>query len=269
MPVDHYENFPVASWLLPEHLRQPVAVIYWFARNADDMADEGSLEPAERLFRLGVYRAELRGIGVGTNSEDPLFQRLAGVIKEHQLPLALFEDLLDAFTQDVTKTRYADFPDLLKYCQRSANPVGRLLLRLYRAETPQNLKYSDAICTSLQLINHWQDVAIDWRKGRIYVPQEDLLRFSVGEAQIDAGRADQNWQALMRFQVERARRLMLEGAPLGRRLAGRIGLELRMIIAGGMRILEKIEGVGYDVFRRRPVLTSTDWPLVLWRALRS
>ena len=269
MPVDHYENFPVASWLLPAHLRQPVAAIYWFARNADDMADEGALEPAERLFRLASYRAELRGIAAGASSQDPLFQRLAGVIAEHQLPLALFEDLLDAFTQDVTRTRYADFSDLLKYCQRSANPVGRLLLKLYRSETPRNLIYSDAICTSLQLINHWQDVGIDWRKGRIYLPQEDLLRFSVSEVQIAAGRADQNWRTLMQFQVERARRMMLEGAPLGRLLPGRIGLELRMIIAGGLRILEKIEKVGYDVFQRRPVLTASDWPPILWRALRT
>ena len=269
MPVDHYENFPVASWLLPGHLRQPVAAIYWFARNADDMADEGSFEPAERLFRLGVYRTELRGIAAGASSQDPLFQRLTGVIAEHQLPLALFEDLLDAFTQDVTRTRYANFSDLLNYCQRSANPVGRLLLRLYRAESPQHLSYSDAICTSLQLINHWQDVGIDWRKGRIYLPQEDLARFSVSEAHIAEGRVDQHWHALMQFQVERARRMMLEGSPLGRLLPGRIGMELRMIIAGGLRILEKIEKVGYDVFQHRPVLTATDWPPILWRALKT
>ncbi|MBI5921777.1 MAG: squalene synthase HpnC [Betaproteobacteria bacterium] len=269
MPVDHYENFPVASWLLPEHLRQPVAAIYWFARNADDMADEGAFEPAERLRLLDAYRNELRRIAGGASSADPLFQRLAGVIAEHQLPLGLFDDLLDAFTQDVTQTRYADFSDLLKYCQRSANPIGRLLLRLYRAETPQHLSYSDAICTSLQLINHWQDVGIDWGKGRIYLPREDMARFSVSEAHIAEGRVDRHWRALMQFQVERARRVMYAGAPLGRLLPGRIGLELRMIIAGGLRILEKIERVGYDVFHRRPALTTTDWPLLLWRSLRT
>ncbi|MFA7270987.1 MAG: squalene synthase HpnC [Sterolibacterium sp.] len=267
MSVDHYENFPVASWLLPQHLRAPVAAIYWFARTADDIADEGELESAERLRRLDRYRAELNGIAVGAPTQDPIFQRLGRVIAEHQLPLALFGDLLDAFSQDISQTRYASFTELMAYCRRSADPVGRLLLRLYRAETPQHLVYSDAICSALQLINHWQDIGIDWAKGRLYLPQEDLARFAVSEEQIAGGKVDENWRALMRFQVGRARSLMLAGAPLGRALPGRIGLELRLMIAGGLRILEKIEAVGYDVFRSRPNLTATDWPLMLWRAL--
>ncbi|MCX7172215.1 MAG: squalene synthase HpnC [Proteobacteria bacterium] len=267
MPAEHYENFPVASWLLPRHLRAPVAAIYWFARSADDIADEGEFDHAERLRRLDHYRTELDGIAAGTASLEPLFQRLGGVAAEHQLPLGLFNDLLDAFTQDVTQTRYANFAELMAYCRRSANPIGRLLLHLYQAEGPENLVYSDAICSSLQLINHWQDIGIDWDKGRVYLPQEDLARFAVSEAQIDDGRVDDHWRALLRFQVERARQMMQAGAPLGGRLPGRIGLELRMIIAGGLRILEKIEAVGYDVFRFRPVLTPTDWPLLLWRAL--
>ena len=267
MPVEHYENFPVASWLLPRHLRAPVAAIYWFARNADDIADEGEFEPAERLRRLEHFHTELQRIAAGDASLEPLFQRLGGAIAAHGLPLALFENLLDAFTQDVTLTRYANFEELMAYCRLSANPVGRLLLRLYQAETPQNLADSDAICSSLQLINHWQDIGIDWQKGRIYLPREDLQRFGVSEAQIAGGSVDENWRVLLRFQVERARQMMLAGAPLGRRLPGRIGLELRLIIAGGLRILEKIEAVGYDVFRSRPLLTPTDWPLLLWRAL--
>ena len=266
MPVDHYENFPVASWLLPRQLRAAVSAIYWFARSADDIADEGNLEPIERLRRLDAYRVELRGITAGATTQNPIFQRLGRAVAEHQLPLEPFGDLLDAFSQDVTQTRYADFAELLAYCRRSANPVGRLLLRLYRAESPQNLAYSDSICSSLQLINHWQDIAIDWAKGRLYLPQDDLARFAVTEAQIASAAADQNWRSLLRFQVERARAMMLAGAPLGRQLPGRIGLEMRLIIAGGLRILEKIEAVGYDVFRSRPTLTVFDWPLLLWRA---
>ncbi|MBI3524450.1 MAG: squalene synthase HpnC [Betaproteobacteria bacterium] len=267
MPVDHYENFPVASWLLPPHLRTPVAAIYWFARSADDIADEGDLPAAERLQQLDRYRAELAGIAAGAATQDVIFQRLGGAAAAYDLPLPLLSDLLDAFTQDVQKTRYADFAELLEYCRRSANPVGRLLLRLYRAESPQQLAWSDAICSSLQLINHWQDIGIDYAKGRIYLPQEDLARFNVSEAQIASATVDANWRALLRYQVERARRMMHAGAPLGRSLPGRIGLELRLIMAGGLRILEKIEGVDYDVFHRRPVLKPLDWPLLMWRAL--
>jgi len=269
MPVDHYENFPVASWLLPRHLRAPVAAIYWFARSADDIADEGDLPVAERLRRLDRYRAELAGIAAGEATQDVIFQRLGSAVVAYALPLPLFSDLLDAFTQDVQKTRYADFAELMEYCRRSANPVGRLLLRLYRAENPQQLAWSDAICSSLQLINHWQDIGIDYAKGRIYLPQEELARFGVSEAQIANATVNTNWRALLRYQVERARQMMHAGAPLGRSLHGRIGLELRLMMAGGLRILEKIEAVDYDVFRRRPVLQPLDWPLLLWRAVRA
>lgn len=268
MGIEHYENFPVASLLLPAGLRAPVEAIYAFARNADDFADEGTLTPEQRLRALGRYCGELDAIERGETSADPVFVRLGAVISRHRLPLQPFRDLLDAFTQDVTQTRYADFGQLSDYCRRSANPVGRLLLRLFNHDTPANLAHSDAICTALQLINHWQDVAIDWkRNGRLYLPQDELARFGVSEAQIAAARCNEPWRALMRFQVERARQLMLEGAPLGRALPGRIGLEIRAIIAGGLRILEKIEAVDYDVFRRRPALTAFDWPLLVWRAL--
>jgi squalene synthase HpnC len=267
MPVDHYENFPVASWLLPHRLREPVSAIYGYARSADDIADEGEFDDQERLSRLDRYRGELAKLASGTASEDAIFLCLSAAIAKHDLPLAPFSDLLDAFSQDVVKKRYADFAELMDYCRRSANPVGRLLLRLYRAESEEQLKWSDAICSSLQLINHWQDVSLDLARGRIYLPQEDLARFAVTEAQLISGRVDENWRALMRFEVDRARTMMLSGAPRARSLPGRIGLELKLIVAGGLRILEKIEAAGYDVFRRRPVLTLLDWPLLLGRAL--
>jgi squalene synthase HpnC len=269
MSVEHYENFPVASWLLPRPLHAPVTALYGFARSADDIADEGDLTAAERLRQLDAYSSELERIAAGETSQQPLFQRLASAVRMHDLPLPLLHDLLDAFRQDITQTRYADYTSLLDYCRRSANPVGQLLLCLYRAQTPQNLIGSDAICTALQLINHWQDVAIDRAKSpaRIYLPQEDLARYGVSEQQIFDGVTDHRWRALMRFEVDRARTLMLSGAPLARALPGRIGLELRLIVSGGLRILESIEAVDYDVFQHRPQLGKLDSLRLLWRAL--
>lgn len=267
---DHYENFPVASLLLPAPLRPAVAAIYSFARTADDFADEGDLPPAERLRQLDAYRAELDRIERGEPTGHPVFLRLRPHIEAHGLPLQLFRDLLDAFAQDVVKDRYASFAELLDYCRRSADPVGRLLLHLFGAATPANLHRSDAICSALQLINHWQDVGIDLGKGhngRIYLPQDDMNRFNVTENDLRCRRASADFRALMGFQVERARALMLEGAPLGRALPGRIGLEIRAIVAGGLRILAKIEAAGYDVFNNRPVLGPFDWPRILWKAL--
>ena len=265
----HYENFPVASILLPAPLREPVAAIYAFARSADDFADEGDLPATERLALLDGYRRELDAVANGAPTQHPIFLRLRPVIGRYDLPLQLFRDLLDAFAQDVAKTRYADFAELMDYCRRSANPVGRLLLHLFGAATPENLRQSDAVCSALQLINHWQDVGIDAAKPmpRIYLPQDELARFNVAEDAILRRAASADFFSLMRFQVERARALMLEGTPLGRRLPGRIGLEIRAIVAGGLRILDKIEAVGYDVFSRRPVLGALDWPLVMGRAL--
>lgn len=263
MSVEHYENFPVASLLLPRRLRKPVAAIYHFARAADDIADEGDTPDAERLQQLDDFRAELRRIETNEAPLTPLFRNLAAEIAEHALPLPPFHDLLDAFSQDVVKKRYADFDDLLDYCRRSANPVGNLLLHLYGEAGEVNLKYSDAICTALQLINFWQDVAKDWVIDRVYLPQDDLARFGVKEAQIAQGIADDNWRALMDFEVERARAMMLYGKPLGSILTGRIGLEMRMIIQGGLRILDKLEAADYDMFNRRPVLRPLDWVIML------
>ena len=261
MPVDHYENFPVASLLLPRALRNPVEIIYRFARSADDFADEGSDPDDVRLARLDAYRRELAA------PQSPLFHDIARIVREHDLPLGLFQDLLSAFAQDVTKKRYADFADVLDYCRRSANPVGRLLLHLFKRTSETDLERSDAVCTALQLINFWQDVDIDFAKGRIYLPQDEMARHGVSERHIAEQRCDAAWQSLLRFQVERSRDMILRGQPLGRSLPGRIGLEIRATIQGGLRILEKIERANYDVFRRRPVLRALDWPLLLARAV--
>ena len=276
MPVEHYENFPVASLLLPARLREPVEAIYAFARSADDVADEGDAPPIARLARLHDYQLALEACAHGHPVHDrslaPLFERLGRAIAAHGLPLQPFRDLLDAYMQDVGKTRYRDFDELRDYCRRSADPVGRLMLHLYGAATAENLKRSDAICTSLQLINFWQDVAVDWRKRRIYLPQDDMARFGVDEATLDGmartvAPVTANWQALLAFEVQRARAMMLDGAPLARALPGRIGWELRLVVLGGLRILERIEAVGYDVFRHRPTLGRNDWLRLGWRAL--
>ena len=266
MSVGHYENFPVASLLLPACLREPVALIYRFARSADDFADEGDDAPEVRLRKLSRYREDLRRIADGETPSEPLFRELAGTVRDHALPLALFGDLLDAFAQDVTRQRYPSYGELLDYCRRSANPVGRLLLHLFKRTTDSELAQSDAVCSALQLINFWQDVGLDFAKGRIYLPQDEMARHGVTERHIAEKRCDGAWRALMKFEIERTRRLMLAGAPLGRALPGRIGLEIRATIQGGLRILQKIENARYDVFRKRPVLRALDWPLVLLKA---
>ena len=270
VPVDHYENFPVASWLLPQHLRKPIEVIYAFARTADDFADEGTLSTEERFSLLDGFERQLDLIECGGMSKLTLFQDLAATIKQHQLPLQLFRDLLSAFKQDVTKTRYADFDEVIDYCRRSANPIGRLLLHLNRQTEAENFARSDAICSALQLINHWQDVALDWRKndgGRVYLPLNDLARFGLSECDI-AGQTDSTaWYNMMAFQCDRARKMMHFGAPLGNILHGRMGVELRIIIAGGIAILDKIGAVHGDVFRHRPVMTKWDWLKIGPRAI--
>jgi squalene synthase HpnC len=263
MSVDHYENFPVASILMPRRLRKPVAAIYHFARAADDIADEGDLSDEERLGQLDEFRAELSRIAGNETPLTPLFQDLAAAVRQHALPMQPLYDLLDAFSQDVVKKRYANFDELLHYCRRSANPVGNLLLHLYGEATPVNIAYSDAICTSLQIINFWQDVYRDYTIGRIYLPMDEMAKFGVKEVQIALGNADDAWCKLMKFQVDRARAMMISGKPLGTILTGRIGLEMRMIIAGGLRILDKLEKAEYDMFSHRPVLKPFDWVIML------
>ncbi|WP_028535740.1 squalene synthase HpnC [Paludibacterium yongneupense] len=267
MSVSHYENFPVGSVLLPRHLREAVHAIYRFARYADDVADEGDLDAAGRLAELGRLEAGLDAIARGDTGLEPLFADLAAAVARHALPLAPFYDLLSAFRQDVVQTRYRTFAEVIDYCRRSANPVGRLMLALYGENDSRSIAMADGICSALQLINFLQDVAIDEKKGRIYLPQDDLARYGIAENGLGADVP--GWRPMMLQQIERARRMLQGGAPLGKRLHGRIGLELRLVILGGERILQKLHRSGGDVWNARPVLTWRDWLYMLWRALRA
>lgn len=282
MPVDHYENFPVASWLLPKRLRKPIQHIYRFARCADDLADEGDHSAAWRLEALQDYALQLDYIAEQQLAEKgqaelaPIFAPLQAVIHQYQLPLQPFYDLLSAFRQDVHIKRYNSYIELLDYCRRSADPVGRLLLCLYQEHRPSSLTMADAICTGLQLTNFWQDVAIDWAKDRVYIPQEELQRFALDESVIAqqaqgkplAPQEQLRWQQLLQAQIDYARQLLNQGKPLCQRLPGRIGWELRLIIQGGLRILEKLEQVQFDMFRHRPIIRKRDSLLLLVRAFR-
>ena len=267
MSAAHYENFPVASFLLPRRLRPAVLAIYRFARAADDIADEGDATPAQRLQALDSFERALDGIAAGRPPAAPPYPDLAAAVARHALPLEPFRDLLSAFRQDVTTRRYPVYADLLEYCRRSANPIGRLLLQLYGTASAPNLARSDAICTALQLVNFWQDIAVDWRKDRVYLPQEDLDRFGVSEAQIDSARCDDGWRALLRFETGRARSLLVSGQPLTAALPWRLALELRGVLAGGHRILDGIDAARGDVFRHRPRLARGDWAIIACHAV--
>lgn len=250
--MDHYENFPVASWLCPPALRAPILALYGFARTADDLADEGEASAVQRLQALEQYREDLRRVWQNPQTRSDRWPEVfAALAREHltwSFPLTWLEDLLDAFEQDVVYTRdqrtYRDRAELLDYCRRSANPVGRLLLHLVQVKDAESLAMSDAICTSLQLINFWQDLSVDLPRGRHYLPDG----------------------ASLTEELSFARRLMEQGAPLVRRLPGRFGWELRMVVQGGLRILDKSQRV--DTRWVRPVVSAWDAPLLLWRALR-
>jgi squalene synthase HpnC len=271
--VDHYENFPVASWLCPPRLRPPIAAIYWFARTADDIADEGEAPAAQRLGDLAAYRAALLAAAAGHPSEawSPVFRPLARAIADHRLPLGPLQDLLSAFEQDVAKTRdgagYADRTELVDYCRRSADPVGRLLLHLYGVGDAGSLARSDRVCTALQLINFWQDIGQDLARGRRYLPAADCAAHGIDpDRPHDAPREAR--VALVRALCAWAREVMLEGAPLVHRIPGRAGWELRLVVQGGLRILDRIEALGFDTFHARPKLGGADALPVLWRAVR-
>ncbi|BCM24987.1 squalene synthase HpnC [Methyloradius palustris] len=263
----HYENFPVASILLPMRLRKPIGLIYAFARQADDFADEGDLTPEQRLELLNGFKLELDKIANNQASESALFTAIKAMVTEYDLPLAPFYDLLDAFSQDVVKSRYQNFGEVIDYCRRSANPVGRLLLHLYGYATPRNIGLGDAICSALQIINFLQDVAIDYKKDRIYFPLDEMEKYKVTEKQIANGETHGTWPMFMEFEIDRARRLLQSGAPLGLVLPGRIGLEMRMIIAGGERILHKLHKSRGDIYSQRPVLNTRDWLYMGYRAI--
>lgn len=271
MSVDHYENFPVASLLCPPALRPAVAAIYHFARTADDIADEGNAPPAQRLADLSAYRAELqaayRGGAIASARWPQVFGPLRTALARHALPADLLADLLSAFEQDVVRDAYVDRADLLDYCRRSANPVGRLMLHLYGIGGAQALRQSDAICSALQLANFWQDLGVDTRRGRLYVPASDCARRGVDPASLLAQRDAPNVRALVADVVEWARALMRDGAPLVHAVPGRAGWELRLVVQGGLRILEKIAALDFATLHTRPRLRWYDAPLLLWRAL--
>ena len=268
--VDHYENFPVASWLCPPHLRPAIAAIYWFARTADDLADEGDAPAEARLEDLAAYRADLMAVARGAPTSQRwagVFNNLRPVITRFALPVNLLADLLSAFEQDVVKQRYASDAELLDYCRRSANPVGRLLLHLYGVRDAAALQESDCICTALQLINFWQDLSVDIPRGRIYLPADAWQRHGVTEAQLLALDDSPDAINLIAACARSARATMLKGSQLPRQVPGRAGWELRLVVQGGLRILDKINALGFNTFKTRPKLGRWDFVVMGWRAL--
>ncbi|MDR2154154.1 MAG: squalene synthase HpnC [Burkholderiaceae bacterium] len=276
--ISHYENFPVASWLCPPRLRAPIAAIYHFARTADDLADEGNACADERLAQLAAFRRDLHavaGASAPSTRWPRVFAPLAAQMRVFALPVQPLDDLLSAFVQDVIKTRdgagYVDLSELLDYCRRSANPIGRLLLCLYGVQDEQALRQSDAICTALQCINFWQDLSVDIPRGRYYLPLAECAAHGVAISRpardFAALRASAQTASLIAALVSHVRHTMLQGAPLALRLPGRAGWELRAVVQGGLRTLDKIAALGAGVLQRRPVLGKADAPRVLWRML--
>ncbi len=263
----HYENFPVASLLIPRQSRGHIAAIYAFARIADDYADEGSVPPDERLRNLDEWERRLDRAIAG-QPDHLVLLAIADTMESTGIEEKPLKDLLSAFRQDVTKERYATFQEVLDYCSRSANPVGRMVLGVFGEETPENIALSDEICTALQLTNFWQDISIDIRKPRLYLPLEDLERFGYTEQDLQSGIASERFRELMRFQVDRTEEMFRKGNPLSDRVAV-LRRELQLTWWGGMTILRKIRRLDYDVLRIRPRITPGDVPLLLARAFFS
>ncbi|MES2889666.1 MAG: squalene synthase HpnC [Pseudomonadota bacterium] len=274
--TDHYENFPVASLLCPARLRPAIGAIYAFARTADDLADEGEATPQQRLDDLKAYRVDLLAAAQGQPPAGSrwraVFDPLAATLSTFQLPLAPLTDLLSAFEQDVTKQHYRDSMELLDYCRRSANPVGRLLLHLYGVHDARALAQSDAICTALQLANFWQDLSVDVSRQRLYVPLSECDRAGVDPQALAAGQDSPLVRHLVRQLVRWTRGMMLDGAALPHTLAAhagwRVGMELRLVVQGGLRILDRIEANGYDSLQRRPALGPRDVVWMVWQSFR-
>jgi hydroxysqualene synthase len=272
--LNHYENFPVASWLCPARLRPPIAAIYAFARTADDIADEGDQTSGQRLDELASFRGQLFAAGRGTPHHGrwpEVFVPLGAMIAQFKLPVGLLSDLLDAFVQDVRKTAdgagYDTREELFDYCRRSANPVGRLLLHLYGVTDEASLRESDDICTALQLTNFWQDLGSDIGRGRYYLPRQDCAAHGVSQDDILALHQTDNAATLIAAHVYLARATMQKGSQLVKKIPGRAGWELRLVVQGGLRILEKIEAMNFATLRARPKLTRQDMPIMLWRAI--
>jgi phytoene synthase len=279
MARSHYENFPVASRLLPAAMRPHVAAVYAFARVADDIADEGDMSPAarreglrrwqDRVHRAAAARSEDgRVIDRSPRDRDDLIALALGhSIRSFDLPLSLFDDLLSAFDQDTMTTRYASWSDVLDYCRRSANPVGRLVLRIagYRDEALN--RSSDALCTALQLTNFWQDFGRDWRAGRLYIPRDEQNATGAGEADLEGGHMTVAWTETLAAATARTRQMFWAGRDVCDGVSGRLGLELRFTWLGGTRVLEHVERVGGRLLECRPTLGPRDVPTLLWRAV--
>ena len=276
----HYENFPVASRLVPRHMRNHVAAVYAFARAADDFADEGTRPVEARHHLLDGWLCRLhdavshdpgtpaRPIAAGepANTHE-IFVALAATIREKELPRSLFEDLISAFRQDVTVTRYRSWADVMDYCRRSANPVGRLVLRIAGYRDPRLDQWSDAICTALQLTNFWQDLKIDFDRGRIYLPEDEMHTQGAHADELAGSSMTPGWTRAIAAAVSRTRALLHEGRPLCDAVRGRLGYELRATWLGGTRILDRLEASGYDMIHVRPSLGVTDAPWFAWRML--
>ncbi len=258
----HYENFPVVSLLVPANLRKHVAIIYWFARTADDYADEGTLTSAERIEKLEAFENRLTCLLNG-NSDAPFELALSTTISTKNLSPEYFFNLMKAFKQDVVKKSYKDFPELMSYCRNSANPVGRLILELNDIRNEEAFKLSDMICTALQLTNFWQDSAIDFNKGRIYYPQDELKEFGVTEKMFELKENNLNLKALVKRNVERTRNLFDDGERLTGFLRGRLKFEVKWTILGGKSILDRIEKNDFEVLRQRPALDKIDFFILL------
>jgi phytoene synthase len=261
----HYENFPVA-WLVPREKRRYVHALYAFMRAADDFADEPMYE-GHRADKLDQWEARLHAAYAGA-AEDPIFIALRETVTRLDIPKSLLLDLLSAFRQDTVKQRYDTWDELLDYCRRSADPVGRLVLLVFGEREPGLAALSDSICTALQLTNHWQDLAIDLRRGRLYVPAELRERFGVKEWDLNAGQVTPAFRALMGELIARTRERFAHGRPLCDRVGRGLRFELRLTWLGGSRILDRIEESGYDVFRRRPRHGPVDKLGLAWRAWR-
>ena len=257
--------------LCPPAIRPAVVAIYAFARTADDLADEGNASPAQRLHDLADFRRDLDAVAAQQAPSSrwaPVFSALSAQLISRHLPLPLLHDLLSAFEQDMLKNRYADRAELLDYCRRSANPVGRLLLHLYGVNDAVSLAQSDAICSALQLINFWQDLSVDTSRGRLYAPLRDCEKHGVSEALALARTDNAASRALVADLLKWACALMRQGAPLVHAVPGRAGWELRLVVQGGLRIAEKIKNMNHASLTKRPKLYWFDVPLLLWRAWR-
>jgi phytoene synthase len=259
----HYENFPVASYLVPRDKRDVLAAIYAFARHADDLADEPGVE--SRLEKIAAWRETLRECYAG-KVHHPVFLALHDTVQRFSLSFENFENLLRAFESDVNTNRHRDFSSLLAYCACSANPVGRLVLELFGHRDPELFALSDCVCTALQLTNFWQDVAVDLDRDRIYLPWEDLQRFNYTLDDLRAGRVDGRWRELLELEIARTRQFFEQGKALPEKVAPELRLQLRLTWLGGMTLLRIIESVGYDVFRRRPSLGKLDFVRLYFHA---